>query len=74
MRRFLFYSIIAILLFLFVFFKSDTWKTYQKMEVRGGLEYYVTEHDINWDRFFEYMKDIPKNNRETIIGKYLRKR
>ena len=73
MRRFLFYLIIAVLFFLFIFFKSNTWKTYQEIEVRGGFEYYVTKHDINWNRFFNYMINIPKDIRENLIRKYLKK-
>lgn len=63
--KILFYLSIAIFLFLFVFFKSNTWQITQKVEQTEGYEYYVTEHSIHWERFFNYIKNIPREIRKT---------
>ena len=73
MKRMLFYIIIAASLLLAAFFKSNTWQTYQEMEEKNGIDYCVTKHKINWDKFFSFLKDIPKNNRQFIVRKYLRR-
>ena len=50
----------------FIFLASDTWQSRQKIEVRGGLEYVVTEHSLKWDNFFDYCARIPRLIKENI--------
>ena len=73
MRTFAFWFIIFFL-FLFIFFKSNTWEVHhtveKKYEMEGdGIDYNVTKHSIHWDRFFDYIINIPKEIQRVIFHK-----
>lgn len=53
------YLILTCFLFLAILFKSNTFETRVTKENRGGVEYVVTKHSVHWDRFSQYIKDIP---------------
>ncbi|MBN2120025.1 MAG: hypothetical protein JW734_03080 [Candidatus Omnitrophica bacterium] len=59
----LIYLVFLIFLFFFVFFASNTWQTEHSTETREGIEYVVTRHSLDWDNFFDYLKDLPRNIR-----------
>ena len=54
------FLIIIVFLFIVIFIKSNTWEISVETENREGMEYLVTKHSIHWDRFFNYVKDIPR--------------
>ncbi|MBU1062510.1 MAG: hypothetical protein KJ952_07340 [Candidatus Omnitrophica bacterium] len=56
----LFIALFLFFLFLFVLFKSGTWESPKKEEVRRGFDYTVYEHEFHWNRFLRYIKNIPK--------------
>lgn len=68
MKKILF-LVIFFLLFLFIFFKSNTWETYRMRETRRGIGYVVIKHRLHWDRFYNYIKNIPKRIIESDIFK-----
>ena len=53
------FLIIIVFLFIVIFIKSNTWEISVETENREDNEYLVTKHSIHWDRFFNYVKDIP---------------
>ncbi|MFC1703911.1 hypothetical protein ACFL1E_03895 [Candidatus Omnitrophota bacterium] len=53
-------------LLLAVFFLSNTWETEQRMVDRYGVEYLETKQRINWDNFFNYFKDLPRNIKRNL--------
>jgi len=53
------YLILICFIFLAVLFKSNTFETRVTKESRGGVEYVVTKQSVHWDRFYQYVKDIP---------------
>jgi len=53
------YLVLICVLFLIVLFRSNTFETAVSHEDRGGVEYVVTKQSVHWDRFFQYIKDIP---------------
>lgn len=59
--------LILILLFVFVFFKSNTLEVHHKKE--GSGEYYAKEYTLHWDRFFNYIKNIPNSVRGDTPNK-----
>jgi len=56
----IFYLVVVLFLFLFVFFKSNTWQTYKTIETKRGLEVMSYTHRLHWDRFLDYIKNIPR--------------
>jgi hypothetical protein len=54
-------TIIIVILFLIVFIESNTWEVKVVTEERGGNEYFIQKHTLNWDRFINYLKEIPSN-------------
>lgn len=55
----------VIILFAFIFFKSDTWETYKVNETENKIEYVSVRHRLRWDRFFSYVKEIPQKVSES---------
>ena len=55
-----------IALFVFIFLISDTWQSHQERVVRGGIEYVITKHSLNWDNFFTYIRNIPSTLKKNI--------
>lgn len=68
MRILVFLTVISFL-FLLIFIISDTWETHRVVEERHGIKYNVTKHSIRWDRFFNYIKNIPKEIQKSIFHK-----
>jgi len=54
MKRLLFFIIISAVFFS-IFFKSDTWETYRRIETKMGIDYTVIEYRLNWSNFFGYL-------------------
>jgi len=52
--------IIVLSLFMFIFIKSNTWQIRSIKESKAGVEYKRTKHSLHWDRFFNYIKRLPK--------------
>jgi len=48
-----------VLLFFIVLIKSETIQTNTMTRMENGVEYTKTEQTINWDRFLNYIKNIP---------------
>ena len=64
-----FVLLVLIGILVFIFLASDTWQTRQKTEMRGGIEYVVTEHSLEWGNFLDYSAKIPsliKRNLKTL--------
>jgi hypothetical protein len=57
MTKWLVCLLVFILLFVFVFFKSNALEVHHEEDGKGG--YYTTEYTLHWDRFFNYIKNIP---------------
>jgi len=71
MRTIAFWVIIFFLL-LFVFLESNTWEVHHSVEDRyligsQSVQYNVTKHSIHWDRFFDYIINIPKEIIKNIF-------
>ena len=70
--RIVFWILVIVAVFSFIVFKSGTWEVRRTTAVRDGVEYYTTEHVIHWDRFVNYVKNIPqqvKKQVEAILNK-----
>ena len=74
MSKFVFW-IIVFFLFLFIFFKSNTWEVTNTVEERfimegHSIEYNVAKHSLHWDRFLDYIKNIPSEIKSFILQKW----
>ena len=59
----------AAALFLFVLVKSNALEIQITKESRKGAEYYVSKHQIHWDRFWGYLQ-----NECSKVGKFITKK
>lgn len=59
MKKLLFFAAL-IFLFMFILFKSNAWETYKDVEIRQGAEYVSYKHRMRWDRFLDYIKEMPE--------------
>jgi hypothetical protein len=62
------FLIIIFFLFLFVFFKSNTWEVHHTMK-GDVIDYDAMKHSIHWDRFFDYIINISKKIQRSIFYK-----
>ena len=58
MKKFVIVGIVF-LLFLIIVIKSGTIQTNTVVRRENGMEYAGTKQTINWDRFLNYIKNIP---------------
>ena len=57
----LFFILLILGFFVFVFFKSDTMEvTYTKTTNEANIENANTHYSLHWDRFFDYLKKLPR--------------
>jgi hypothetical protein len=61
-----FVLLVLVGILVFIFLASDTWQSRQKIEMRDGLEYVVTEHSLKWSNFLDYSAKIPSLIRKNI--------
>ncbi len=67
------FFVLLILGFLvFVFFKSDTLETtYATTRDELNIEYSRTSYKLRWERFFDYLKDLPRelqDKAKSLLG------
>jgi len=65
----IFFLFIVFGLFVFIFFESNAWQSYQETETRRNVDYVITKHEIRWDKFFNYIKAIPGGILERVVFK-----
>jgi len=68
MVKFLFWFFVLLGLFVFVAAKSGTWETQVVEESNGTATYLVTKHSVHWDRFFNYLQDVPQKIKLQITN------
>ena len=71
------FLLIFMMIFLaaFIFFRSDTLEVSTEKEYKGDVEYFITRYSMHWDRFFEYLKNIPQKlfaAAEGIKGNFIK--
>ena len=65
---------VFLFLFLFIFFNSNTLERQVFTEKRGDDEYFVTKTSIHWERFSNYLRNIPRkivNSLYSLKSKYV---
>ncbi len=69
----LFFILLILGFFVFVFFKSDTLETtHTTTGDEANIEYARTNYKLHWERFFDYIKDLPRelqDKAKSILGK-----
>ncbi|MFH2137416.1 MAG: hypothetical protein ABII88_02770 [Candidatus Omnitrophota bacterium] len=65
----LIYFLIVVIFFGYVFLKSGTWVITKEVTKRGSTRITNYKHDLEWDRFFSYLKNIPKYISEDFFKK-----
>ena len=68
MVKIFFITVLIISLFLVVFFKSNALEVNQEVENLDIIKYGVTKYDIHWDRFFDYLKNIPGIIKQGVLS------
>lgn len=54
-------------LFLYLFFKSGAWETSKGIRTtKYAATYMDIKHNVNWNRFFNYLISIPRDFLESL--------
>lgn len=59
--------ILLVILFFYVFLKSNTLEQKQWKEEQNGVEYLRTSFHLNWNNFTDYLQDIYRTARNKVI-------